>query len=124
MASKLTGVSWAHSQAPYHLYEFDADNLQRLVETTGFSVERTEMQGSGSFPYLVGATGEFDELKSELKNSGGYRLTRGVLRELPKLALVTTGLFPMWLYGRATDGLRGSGRIMTMVLRRQSGKSS
>jgi SAM-dependent methyltransferase len=119
LLSRLAGVSWAHSQAPYHLYEFSPANLQQLVREAGFAIEELSIEGSGSFPYLVGATGYFDELKNELKASGGYRLTPRVIRELPKLAAVSGSLFPLWLWGRVSDRPRGSGRIMTLVARRR-----
>lgn len=118
LLSRLGGISWAHAQAPYHLYEFTPDNLRRLLHDQGLRIERERTEGAGSFPFLVGATGYFDALKTRLKRSGRYRLDLRVVTELPKLALVTAGLVPPFVYGRAIAGRPGRGRIITVFARR------
>lgn len=118
MLSRLGGISWAHSQAPYHLYEFTPANLRDLLDARGLVVERLTTEGAGSFPYMVGATGYFDPLKARLKRNGRYRLDPSMLAAIPRLALVTGGLLPLFLYGKAIARHPDRGRIITAFARR------
>jgi SAM-dependent methyltransferase len=121
--SRFTGMSWAHSQAPYHLYEYRPDTLVKLLERSGFEIENLIIHGKGSFPYLVGATGYFDELKRELKREGRYNFSINLLLALPKLMLVSGILLPLWFAGRIMDNRHRSGRNIMLTARRRRGGS-
>ncbi|MCH9686084.1 MAG: class I SAM-dependent methyltransferase [Deltaproteobacteria bacterium] len=116
--SRRTGIAWAHSQAPYHLYEFTPNNLRRLLHAEGLAVERLTTEGAGSFPYLVGATGYFDALKPRLKHRGRWKLDLGVATQIPTLAAVTASLLPAFAYGKLTARQPERGRIITAFARR------
>ena len=116
--SRLTGFPWVHSEAPYHLFDFSPRTLSKLLGDIGFDTESVKCQGSGSFFYLVGASGYFDDLKRDLKRSGSYRLNHGVWRTVPKLMFVSAVIFPLWLWGKARDRILNSGRSMLVVAKK------
>lgn len=101
--SGWTGIGWPHSEAPYHLYEFSPRTLARLTEASGFSMERMYCRGAGSFAYIVGATGCFDDLKKAMKLGGFIAGGWGVWKKVPALAAVAGLLLPFRLWGRLAD---------------------
>jgi 2-polyprenyl-3-methyl-5-hydroxy-6-metoxy-1,4-benzoquinol methylase len=118
--SRFTNFPWIHSEAPYHLFDFSPKTLTSMLSDIGFRTESVTYREGGSFAYLVGATGYFDNLKQDIKRSGKYRLNSKVALALPALLLVSATVFPLWLWGRFNDRARHSGRSMTVVARKQT----
>lgn len=103
MMSRLTGLPWAHAEAPYHLHEFSLQSLNRLLESNGFSRAWGHAEGRRRFMYQLGAIGWFDSLKRRMKQRGGYRAGLEVIPHAPALALTTAILGPLALAGRLLD---------------------
>lgn len=115
LLSRITGFPWAHSEAPYHLFEFTHKSIQDLLKNTGFSPEETFTSGKAHFLYAVGGTGFFDDLKRNLKSSGRYQINTSILPYIPKLIAVSILLFPFYLFSRIADSIRHSGQSMTVI---------
>ena len=113
----LFRAEWPFSEAPYHLFEFSAFNLRRLVESAGFSVIHVEACGKRSFAYSVGATGYFDTLKKTLKLGSKAERAWQIMLNGPKLCLVTSVLAPLFVLGALCDRLRRSGSKLELVAR-------
>lgn len=116
--SKLMGLGWPHSEAPYHLYEFTPRTLTRLVEARGFAVEKIQCRGIGSFAYIVGATGHFDEMKKIMKGAESAVRKWGFWKGIPMLIGVTGLLLPFWIWGRLVDKSKHSGRNIRLWIRK------
>ncbi len=52
--SRMTGFPWAHSEAPYHLFEFTPKSMQELVKKVGFLPAEIMTSGKVPFLYTVG----------------------------------------------------------------------
>ena len=118
--SRLTGFPWVHSEAPYHLFDFSPKTLTRMLDDIGFNTESITYRGGGTFPYLVGATGYFDNLKQDIKRSGSYRLNHKAVLAAPALIFVSAVVFPLWLWGKISDRIQNSGRSMTVVAKKST----
>ena len=119
-ASRLLGGSWMYSEAPYHLFEFTLQSLSELLSQVGFEVLEAKAGGRLSFPYVVGASGHFDDLKVLLKSSGNYRLKVGLVPKSPKLAAVSALLAPLYAYGLIYDRLHGTYPRLVVIARKSS----
>lgn len=107
--SRLTGLPWAHSEAPYHLFDFSVEAINRLLRATSLQLVEVKYGVGPSLGYTVGATGYFDDLKREMKQSGRYRVTRSALRDSWKIAGVAALVGPLWGIGRLVDKITGRG---------------
>ena len=116
--SRMTGFPWAHSEAPYHLFEFTPKSMQELVKKVGFLPAEIMTSGKAPFLYTVGGTGFFDELKRNLKSSGNYQIKVTAISYIPKLIAVTCLLIPFYLYSRIADWIQHNGHSMTVITRR------
>lgn len=119
-ASSITGSSWAHSEAPYHLHEFTPRGLARLLESIGFDIAWNTRDGRSRFLYKLGATGAFDDLKRQLKSTGGYRLSGKLLCNLPLIALLGAALLPAYAVGAAYDRITGGGVAIFIGARKRT----
>ena len=126
LASRVTGgkLSWAHSEAPYHLHEFTPTSLARLFESVGFEMAWNDCDGNSRFLYKLGATGAFDEVKRQIKQSGAarggkYRLSKQLVPHLPMLALIGGALLPAYVAGKLFDRLTGSGSAIFIGARKK-----
>ena len=120
-AASITGSSWAHSEAPYHLHEFTPRGLARLLESCSFDIAWNTSEGRGRFLYKLGATGAFDDLKRQMKASGGYRLSGRLLCNLPLIGSLATLLLPAYALGVAYDRLTGGGIAIFIGARKRHG---
>jgi SAM-dependent methyltransferase len=121
--ARLCKFPWAHSEAPYHLYEFGVSSLSILLSRTGFEVQEIIYSTGPSFSYIVGGSGYFDELKASMKKSGKYRLTLGFFKHIPKLSFVAALLLPLYLFGKIWDCVSDEGQRLTIVARKSKIKS-
>jgi len=117
--SRLTGLPWAHSEAPYHLWEFSPASLEMLLARLGFDVVKTQCAGHSSFGYRLGASGFFDDLKARMKRSGGYRLNARLIWNLPKLLAIGSLLAPCYAMARVQDYFADTGDSLLMVARKK-----
>jgi SAM-dependent methyltransferase len=118
--SRIIGMAWPHSEAPYHLHDFAPATIRLLVENVGMTVKSIEFGTGGSFPYVVGSSGYFDDLKKVLKKSDAYKPKWEIVKYIPSLAVVSTVLSPLWVLGAAADMMNGMGRSMTVVCQRSA----
>jgi len=118
LLTKVSGLEWPQSEAPYHLYEFSPRSLTSLVTSCGYDVLTVKCAGKISFFYTLGATGFFDNLKSSMKTTGQYRLNLLFLLNIPKLTIVALVLLPFFVWGRIRDKWRRTGPRMTLIARR------
>jgi SAM-dependent methyltransferase len=115
--TRAVGFPWPHSEAPYHLYEFNPMSLTVLLQNLGYTIEVVRRYGRRGFRYTVGASGYFDELKKRLKRKGRYRFDRSLVGSLPMLVIVASVLLPFYLYGILSDRLNDTGCNLTVVAR-------
>lgn len=120
LLSMWFGFPWPYSEAPYHLYEFSAESLTRLVSSCGFEVISLERTGKSGFAYAVGATGFFDHLKARMKRTGRYRVNMMFLGSLPKLVVVAGLLLPFYALGRVLDIITANGSELFLVGQKSS----
>ena len=119
-ASSITGSSWAHSEAPYHLHEFTPQGLARLLESLGFEVAWNTRDGRSRFLYKLGATGAFDDLKRQMKSTGGYRMSAKLLCNVPLIALLGAALLPAYALGAAYDRITRGGAAIFIGARKRA----
>lgn len=113
--SRITGFPWLHSEAPYHLYDFTPNAIEKLLVRKGFLLESILFSGKTTLLYTVGASGFFDGLKQKMKASGKYRFNRSLLMYLPELLAVFSIVFPFWAYSRISDFLNNGGSYITTI---------
>lgn len=118
--SKITGLPWAHAEAPYHLFDFGEKSIKELLSRKGFQVVNISFQGKSPFLYTVGGMGYFDVLKQSMKLSGHFKFSKKLLSHLPMLTFISTILLPFWVYGRSMDMVRKSGSSMMVIAQRSS----
>lgn len=118
--SRMTGLPWAHSEAPYHLFDFCEKSIKEILSRKGFHVVNISFQGKSPFLYTVGGMGYFDTLKQKMKSSGHYKFSWWLFPHLPMLLFFSAILLPFWAYGRIGDRIRKSGSSMMIVARRKS----
>ncbi len=116
--SRAVGFTWAHSEAPYHLFEFTPRAIDSLVRKTGFEPRKILFHGKVSFPYVVGASGFFDNLKSRMKAKGKYSLSSRTIFDLPLLAAVAGLILPFWILSRIGDRVKKAGQSLVIVARK------
>jgi len=118
LLSRKTGFPWAHSEAPYHLFEFSPRSILELLRQTGFSASKVITSGRVPFRYTVGATGFFDDLKHDLKSGGRYKIRAAIIPHIAKLFVISGLLLPFYLLSRIADPMRNSGKAITACARR------
>jgi len=118
LLSRTTGFPWAHSEAPYHLFEFAPKSILELLVKAGFSASEVMTSGNASLMYTVGATGYFDDLKRELKSSGRYKIRISVIPYIAKLFAIAGLLLPFYIFSRIANSMRNSGQVITAIARR------
>jgi SAM-dependent methyltransferase len=106
--ARATRLSWAASEAPFHLFEFSDEALSALLERARFSVLSMSSSGHSRFAYRLGACGLFDELKATMKATGSYRWNASATLHAPILGAASLTLLPCYLLGLAID--RGAQR--------------
>ncbi len=108
LAAARTGlVSWAHSEAPYHLHEFTPLALRKLIESAGLEMLWSSCEGRGRFLYKLGAVGTFDRLKKRLRQRDSRR--SALLAWTPLVLAIGALIAPAYMIGAAIDLLCGSG---------------
>jgi SAM-dependent methyltransferase len=113
--ARATGIAWPHSEAPYHLYDFSPATISALLRDAGIKLLSINYGSSGSFSYIVGSSGYFDDLKQVLKREGQYKLNSSIFGYIPKLVAVSALLLPFWLYGLIADKVARRGRSMIVI---------
>jgi len=116
--SRITGFPWAHSEAPYHLFEFAPKSILELLGKVGFSASEVMTSGNVSFRYTVGATGYFDDLKRELKSTGQYKIRTSVIPHIAKLFAIAGLLLPFYLFSRIANQMKNRGEVITAIARK------
>jgi SAM-dependent methyltransferase len=112
------GTHWFHHDPPRHLFGFGPRSLERLLEITGFSIERISTWSFEQNPYgyvqsRLNAWGfPRDRAYESLKGSGDIPWSRRLL----DFALVGL-LAPPAMLVSAVESMRGRGATMTVVAR-------
>ena len=108
----MTGLPWAQSEAPYHLFDFSEKSIKENLSRKGFHVVNISFQGKSPFLYTVGGMGYFDMLKQKMKLSGHYKFSWQMFPHLPMFSFLSAILLPFWAYGRISDMIKKSGSSM------------
>jgi len=118
--SRMTGLPWAHSEAPYHLFDFSEKSIREILNRKGFEIMSIDFSGKSPFFYTVGGMGYFDSLKQQMKLSGHYRFSWRLFPYAPRLSFISAILLPFWVYGRISDRINKIGSSMVVIARRRS----
>jgi 2-polyprenyl-3-methyl-5-hydroxy-6-metoxy-1,4-benzoquinol methylase len=117
--ARLGGEQWFHLDLPRHIYHFTPDTLHRLLEETGFEIERSrtgqwEMDPFGLLQTVLNRTGlRHNGLYDTLRNSEEDKRDLSPLFRASMLALLAIGLPP----AAAASGLfRLLGRAGTLII--------
>lgn len=119
LVSRWSHAQWLHSEAPYHLFEWGEKGLRGLVEEMGFCTIACRPEGRPSWLRVVGASGHFDNLKRELKVTGGYRVTPGLLKRIPTILAVASLVAFCGAAGSLVD--RGRAQCSLVLVARKDG---
>lgn len=117
--SKMTGLPWAHSEAPYHLFDFCETSIKEILNRRGFDVIHINFHGKSPFFYAIGGMGFFDLLKQKMKSSGHYKVSWQLFWHLPMLAFLSTIMLPFWFYGIMSDSIGKVGSSMVVIAKRK-----
>jgi 2-polyprenyl-3-methyl-5-hydroxy-6-metoxy-1,4-benzoquinol methylase len=89
----LSGRYWFHLDIPYHLFHFSTPNIVRLLEQTGFRVERVkhfsfEQNPFGCLQSMLNATGIRNNLLYDILKTGDLRTRLRSGRAIAEIAVV------------------------------------
>lgn len=118
--SRMTGLPWAHSEVPYHIFDFGEKSITEILNKKGFDIMSIDFLGKSPFLYTIGGMGYFDMLKQKMKLSGYYKFSWQLFPHLPMLSFFSAILLPFWAYGRISDRIKKNGSSMVIAARRKS----
>jgi 2-polyprenyl-3-methyl-5-hydroxy-6-metoxy-1,4-benzoquinol methylase len=118
--SRMTWLPWAHSEAPYHLFDFCKKSIKEILNRKGFNVMSINFHGKSPFFYTIGGMGFLDLLKQKMKSSGHYKFSWKLFPHLPMISFLSAILLPFWVYGRMSDRIGKIGSSMVVIAQRKS----
>jgi len=120
IVSAILRCQWFWSEAPYHVYEFTPRSLCRLFEREGLAVVTLRQVQGGSFAYAVGASGYVDHVKHAMRGANGCLVSWALMSpHLPRLAVISLVVFPLYFGEAVLDLLRRRGSGLLVVARKR-----